>query len=255
LQIGHGWAFDLHVRIAPRRERRLVAKVFVARVQAPDEAAYAVHDHHLAVVAEVELEAISPAARGEAVDLDAAVAQGVHIRVGQCVASYAVVEQAHLHACRGALQQRIAQASPQGVVVDDEKLHEHVTLGSRDGGEHRFERGRAVYVEEEGVPRMHGCLQHPADCVETRVGEGHGSRQQAEATMPDGFLVQHEETRLPLPVQVDVAPEMAGAKEQVGHQRHVGQQHEAQHPREGTLSRAGVHDGVHGGEYAGHVKA
>ena len=93
--------------IAPRCQRRFFAHVFVADVVPADEAQNAVDDHDLAVVAEVDLEAVEPAAAGgEGFDLDAGIAQRLHVAVGQGVAADAVVQQVNRHAFGGFFQQQ-----------------------------------------------------------------------------------------------------------------------------------------------------
>jgi hypothetical protein len=87
------------------------------------------------------------------------------------------------------------------------------------------------------------------------MADGRGLRQHARPRGMRGFLVEHEETRLALPVQVNVTAEVARAQEQVGDQGDVGQEHQSQHPCERTLRRPGVHHRVHGGEHAGDVQA
>ena len=58
-----------------------------------NEAQHAVHHDDLAMVAEVDLKAIEPAAtRRESFDLDTGIAQRLHITVGQGVAADAVVQ-------------------------------------------------------------------------------------------------------------------------------------------------------------------
>jgi hypothetical protein len=59
--------------IAPWRQRRLLAHVFIADVVPADKAEHTVDHDDLAVVAEIDLEAVEPAAAGgEGLDLDAA---------------------------------------------------------------------------------------------------------------------------------------------------------------------------------------
>ena len=75
LQAGHHRAGDLHMGIAPRSQRRFFAQVFVTDVVPTNKAGDAIHHYDLAVVAEVDLEAIEPAATGgERLDLHPGVA-------------------------------------------------------------------------------------------------------------------------------------------------------------------------------------
>ncbi len=140
LQARHRRPAQFDVSIAPGRQRRLLAQVFDADVVPADEAAQAIDDHYLAMVAEVHLEAIDhPAAGAERMHLHAALAQLVDIAARQRVATDAVVQQEHVDAIRRALQQQLRQALAEGVVADDEELHQHDFLCRRDGFEHRIE--------------------------------------------------------------------------------------------------------------------
>ena len=76
LQAGQHWAADLYVGIAPRRQFGVASQVLIANVVPTDEALQAVDDDDLAVVAEVDLEAIEPAVTGaEGTYLNAAFTQ------------------------------------------------------------------------------------------------------------------------------------------------------------------------------------
>ena len=115
LHAGHHRSTHLHMGIAPRRQGRFLAHVFVADVVPADEAQHPVHDHDLAVVAKVDLKAIKPAAAGrEGFDLDASLAQRLHIAVGQGVTADPVVQQVNRHAFGGFLQQQVLQIVDRG---------------------------------------------------------------------------------------------------------------------------------------------
>ena len=80
LQVHHGGTDDLDMRVAPRCKRRLFAHVFVADVVAAHVSALAVHHHELAVVAEIELEAVDePGMGGERLGVYAAFNEPLHI--------------------------------------------------------------------------------------------------------------------------------------------------------------------------------
>ena len=63
---------DLHVRVAPRADLRIFAEILVADIVPADKSRPAVDDDDLAMVAEVELEAVGVALAGvERADLHA----------------------------------------------------------------------------------------------------------------------------------------------------------------------------------------
>jgi hypothetical protein len=87
-------AADLDMGIAPRRQARVRAEIFDADVVAADERAVAVDDDDLAMVAEVQLEAVDELAAGrERMHVDAAAAQRVDVAARQIEAADAVVQQ------------------------------------------------------------------------------------------------------------------------------------------------------------------
>src|SRR5690606_16720662 len=98
---------------------RLAAAVFIAGVEASDETAPAIHHQDLAVVAEVDLQAVAPGPRGEGMHRNTTRAQCRDVRARQVVAADAVIEDAYAHAGGGPLQQHALQLAPGGVVMDD----------------------------------------------------------------------------------------------------------------------------------------
>ena len=88
--------------IAPRRQRRLGAKVLVTYVVPADKTAHAIHHHHFAMVAEVDLETTDPAATGgKRISLHATCAQGLGINFWQGMAADAVIEHMHRNPLSG----------------------------------------------------------------------------------------------------------------------------------------------------------
>ncbi|MNE66160.1 hypothetical protein D3C80_1616950 [compost metagenome] len=80
----------------------MFTQVLVSHIVAADEAEQAIHHHNLAMVAEVHLEAVEPAATGsECVDLHTAVTQHLAVAGRQGMATDTVVQHEHLHAFGG----------------------------------------------------------------------------------------------------------------------------------------------------------
>ena len=98
-------AADFDVRIAPRSELRMPAHVFVADVEAADVGHFAVGDHDLAMVAEVDLKPVAKALRrAKRQDHDAGRGQLAAIGPRQVVAADLVVEHVHADDPRAALR-------------------------------------------------------------------------------------------------------------------------------------------------------
>jgi len=88
-----------------------------------NEAVHTIDHHDLAVIAEVDLEAVEPAAaRGEGADLHAAFAQGLAVACGQGVAADTIVEHIDFHAFSGLLQQQRLELPPEVIVMNDEEV-------------------------------------------------------------------------------------------------------------------------------------
>ena len=105
----------------------------------------AIRDDEFAMVAEIELEAIAPAARGlEALDPDAAVAQDAEPFRRELVAAHFIVEEIDFHPGARAADEVLLELHAERVVVDDEELDEEVFARGIDGGEDGIEGGVAI---------------------------------------------------------------------------------------------------------------
>ena len=230
--------------IAPRRQWRFFAQVFIADVMPADKPGNTVHHHDFAMVAEVDLETVEPAAAsGECLDLHAGVTQRLHIAMGQGVAADPVVEHVNSHALCGFFFQQSMQLAAEFVVVNDEELEQHGGLGVADGVEDRAEGGVAVDQQAYFVisqARHAPQLGHGAQGG-IRAGVARSQRlldPRAPVQLGDGavhFLVG-------LATCLDISVEGAAAKNQVGDQREVGDEHQRQGPGDGAL---GGPDGQH----------
>ncbi|MNV16272.1 hypothetical protein D3C71_1070270 [compost metagenome] len=97
------------------------------------------------MIAEVDLETVEPAAAGrEGFDLDATIAQRLHITVGQGMAADAVVKQIDRHAFSGFFQQQVLQPLAEAIVVNDEELDQDRFFGLADGIKNRIEGRPAI---------------------------------------------------------------------------------------------------------------
>ena len=82
-----------------------------------DKAGQAIDHHHLAVIAEIHLEPVEPAAAGgKGLHPHTALAQDISVAVGQGMAADAVIQQVDLDAFGGLFQQQALQATPEPVV-------------------------------------------------------------------------------------------------------------------------------------------
>ena len=228
LQASHHWACDLHMGIAPWRQRRFFTQVFIAYVMPADKTGDAVHHDDLAMVTEVDLEAIEPAtAGGECLDLHACVTQRLHITMGQGVAADAVVQDVNGHALSGFFLQQGLQLAAQFIIVNDEKLEQHGGLCVTNSLEDRAEGGIAIDQQAHfivGQARHTAQLGHGA---QGGIGAGVARCERflhprAPVQLGDGrvhFLVG-------LATGLDVRVEGAAAKNQVGDQRQVGHEHQ-----------------------------
>src|SRR5476649_580417 len=90
---------DCDVGVAPVSEVRVAAKIFVADVVAPNVSGLAVDDDDLAVVAEVDLEAIAKVAAGqERTCFHRGFAELAQVSLGKLVRADLIVEKEHLDA-------------------------------------------------------------------------------------------------------------------------------------------------------------
>ena len=143
-----------------------------------DETALAIHHHDLAVVAEIHLEAVEHAAAGaEAMHLHAALAQPLDIAVRQRVAADGVIEEEHLDAVGRTFQQQLLEALAEGVVADDEELHQDHLAGGGNRLEHRLEAGLAVDQQAHPVVRQGRRAGHPHQRLEPLVAADLAGRQ------------------------------------------------------------------------------
>jgi hypothetical protein len=145
------------------------------------------------VITKVDLKAVKPAAAGrEGLDLDAALAQRLHITVGQGVTANPVVQQVNRHAFGGFVQQQISQTLTEAVVVDDEELDQDGFLCLADGVENRIERGSTVdqqshfVVARHGIRPNFGMARNEAYAVEARAvsaSSTHGRQLSSEIAL------------------------------------------------------------------------
>ena len=239
------------MRVPPGADLRVEAEVFVAHIVPADEADAPVHDHDLAVVAEVDLETVGWSFRGvERGDLHPGGAQLGAVAAQPAAPDF--VEKHHApHPGPRPLDERVAQPAPESVLVDDVELHEHVFLRGGDAGEDGGEGGLAVDEEFGAVVRGEGELRQP---FEEQLLLPPGFRLHALAVeflgeFPrDGARLQH--LRAP---RRDVAREFCPPEDPIRGDRDPRQREERHRPRDRALGRACFHDGFHRGEKAGHL--
>jgi len=245
----HRRALQAQVGVAPGAETLASPHVLVADVQAPDKGHLPVHDHDLAVIAEVQLETVAPALGGaEGVDLDAGRAQLREIAPGQGMAADLVVEQVDAHALPGLGQQVRLQLPADVVVVDDEELDQDVALGRVHGCEDGLEGGLAADQQAglvaRGERRASQAFEHAEAGGAGPVRGGH------VRPVPGQVPLQGRElggAREPRPA---VAQEAAAAEDPVEGHGHVGEGDHGHDPGDGALGGAGGEQSAHGREQA-----
>src|SRR5690606_6002868 len=114
------------------------AEVFITDIDAADDREAAIHHRDLAMIAEVDLEAVAPALGGvERADIDAGFGQGADIGARQLEAADLVVEEVDLDAGARLGLQSLAQALADTVVAHDVVLEQDVFLRLFDRVEQR----------------------------------------------------------------------------------------------------------------------
>ncbi len=152
------------MRIAPWRQGRLAAEIFDPDVMSADKRALTVHRDDLAVIAEVQLQAVHEAAiGGERVRLHAGRAQRRHVAVGQIETADAVVQEIDAHALLRFRDQRVFKHLAERVVTHDKELHDHVIACAFDRFEDRLESRGAVHQRAHGIARQE---RHAAEARE-----------------------------------------------------------------------------------------
>ena len=120
---------------------------------AADPRDLAVDHYDLAVIPEVELEAVAAALlRVELVDLGPRGAEFVHVGTREVVAADLVVQEAHPDPGLGPLDEVGLELPADPVVVDDVELDQDVLPGGVDALEDALEGGVPVHQELHGVP-------------------------------------------------------------------------------------------------------
>ena len=120
--------------VAPVANTRMRTEVFLADIVATDPGTVAVHHQDLAVVAEVELEAVAAPLCGiEGGDLYPHPSQlPAQARAVKVAAANLVVEDVNADPCAGAIGEQPTQALPQAVVADDIGFQQDIVLGGGD---------------------------------------------------------------------------------------------------------------------------
>ena len=228
-------------------------QVLVAHVVAADPGDLSVDHHVLAVVAEVELEAVvSPLGGVELRLLDAGRLELGEIALGKAHAAHLVVQHEHLDAPIGAVDQRGFEPASETVVVDDVELDEGVVLGLGEPLEDAGERGLTVHQQRRIIAAQEGTVGeslhrlvvgHP---IETLDGE------RFEAFPHRGLELFH--LLVAAVPGFDIALEAPPSKNPIRGNRDVGEGVEADAPGDGALGGARRHDRVDRREEAEHVK-
>ncbi len=231
---------EAQVRVAPGAAAA-EAQVFIAHVVAADPGADTVDDHDLAVVAEVELEAVAAALGGiEGRQAHPGALQAaVEGRAVEARGADLVVEQVDVHTGRGLAGEDIADPRAEAVIADDVELEQDVALGALQAGHDAAEGG--VAVDQQLHPVAAGGRE-PGEAAQTRVqGQVVARRQEMLAHGGEGVLGEGLGPRLHLRPLLEVAVEAIAAEDQVQRHRDIGQGQQRNHPGNGALGRAHRH--------------
>ena len=208
--------------VAPVAHSPFPAQVLVAHVVAAYPGVFAVHDHVLAMVAEIELEAIAPPLRGvEGGNLDPGHLQlSVQAGLGKLATAYLVVQQEYLHPGPGPVRQHPAEALAQLVVADDIELEQDVVTG-RFQARHNAVEGLLAVDQQlhlvAGGSRHAGQVEQAG--VQRRVtGYGHDMLGHHGT----GFANQPQRLLFDLIALFQVAVELVAAEHQVQRYGDIG---------------------------------
>jgi hypothetical protein len=183
--------------------------------------------YDLAVIAEVELEAVDEAAMGgERMHLHAGCPQGRHVTMRQIEAADAVVEEIDAHALRGFGKQRVLEHLAERVVAHDKELHDDVAASLVDRFEDRGEGGFAVHQRAHRITRQEGhaaqMREGAHELVAKRVGRVAGRRV---VLVPCVRMRLRAQRFVLETARVGVTLELAAAEEQIRHQRQIRHSH------------------------------
>ena len=140
------------MRVPPRPEFRILPQVFVPDIVTANEPNPSVHNHVLAVIAEVQPPSVAPAADGaESRHANAPLLPfpddgRAHRRTAETVQ-----KKTHLDSFRGLGGQRLQKPEPQSILPHDVELHENKPLRPGDFGKDRSKRGFSIHQQIEPV--------------------------------------------------------------------------------------------------------
>ncbi|CAB3771725.1 hypothetical protein LMG29739_06098 [Paraburkholderia solisilvae] len=242
------------MRIAPRGKRRLAAQILDADIVAADERALAIDHDDLAVIAEIELEAVDEALVGrERMHLDAARAHRGDIAMRQIEAADAVVQHIRAHTLRDFRDQRVLDQLTERVGAHDEKLHDHIAACVFNRFEDRGEGGFAVHQRAHRVARQ----ERHARQARQRTHEVRAERLRGpfmrRLRVPFGRLRARAQQFVAEAARIDIAGEFAAAEKQIRNERQIRHRDERYRPCDRTLRGTGMQDRMACGDGAQQV--
>ena len=241
------------MRVPPGTESPAPAEVFVPHVEAADEGDLAVGDDDLAVVPEIHLQARPPEAVGaEGQAAHARTAQLAQVGMRQPVRAELVEEEIHIHPCPRPLDESLLETNSQTVVLHDEKTHAHILLRALDRLENPLEGAFAV---DEQLKPVAARKRQPAEQSRGPL-EGIILRdihlQRAQALVHR--LRQPGQPLVLLAPAAHIALETVPPQQPIQWDRHERYQHQREHPCNGSLRGAHVHQGMQHVENAHRVE-
>ena len=228
--------------VAPVGKARSAPEVGVAHVVAAHPAAAAIDDHDLAVVAEVDAEAVEPAVPyPENADMNPGRLEFTGIRPGEAHRTDPVIEEVDLDARPGPLDQGRFETPAEVIRVNDEKLDENIAPGGGDARQDRFEGGVTVDQQTAAVALHHRKLVDVAENIYQRRSPCH---QAAKPVVLAQLLAQMMDFRGAMAVVRCIILDSPGAEDQVEEYGQVREEEKRHHPGDGALTGAAVHDDV-----------
>jgi len=219
------------------------ADVLNADVVPADVGSEAIRDDDFAVIAEVDLKPVPPAAAGvEGLHVDAGVAEFRDVSGGEPERTDFIVEEVDADTGLRPGDEAPLEVAAEVVVAHDEKLEQNVGLGGVDGGEDGVEGGVAVDEEAGIVAGGEGEESELLDGGEAPGVAGKGDFEFGEPR--EEFFDDVVDPAVAFAAGFDVTVELLPPEDEIKRQRDVGKEDERECPGDRALARAAKERGV-----------
>ncbi len=234
------------MRVTPVADIRIQPQVLIANIVATDPGHMPVDNDDLAVIAEVELEAVAAPLSGiESGNLHASLAQlATQPRAVKIAAAYFIVEQVYADTGARLVRQDPADAPAQVVVANNVRLKQDVVLGGFQAAENTVEGLLAINQQLDSIaPRCRYTRE-----VEEGVVDGFGGRAENQmfGHLGSCLLQQLAGFLLHGIALFQITVELGAPEYQIAGHCKIGYREQGNGPGDGTLRRAYVDDGLDG---------